>query len=86
MMLRIVALTDEKFFYQVKIYGEWKQFKKPIREFIMMMFKLFPELVKQVRKYNFDNVYSIANWLYNYGEEVEPCDPYIFYYKVSEVN
>ena len=81
MMLKIVALSDEKFVYQVKIRGEWKQFKKPIREFIMMMFKLFPELTKQVRKYNFDNVYSIANWLYNYGEEVKPCETYIFYRK-----
>lgn len=82
MMLRIVALTDELFFYQVKIYGEWKQFKKPISEFIHMMFVLFPNLIKEIRPYNFDNKYSIANWLYNYGETVKPCETYIFYYKL----
>lgn len=81
MMLKIVALNYEDFFYLVKVRGEWKQYKKPVREFIMMMFKLFPHLVKESRHYHFDDVTQIANWLYNYGEEVKPCETYIFYYK-----
>lgn len=80
-MLRIVALSTDFFMYQVKICGEWKQFKKPVGKFIHMMYVLFPDVMKQADKYKFDDMYQLANWIYNYGEEIKPCDTYIFYNK-----
>lgn len=81
MLLKIVGLNDEKFFYQVKINSHWKQFTKSIDNFIKMMFILFPHLRHEIEHYQFDNKYSVANWLYNYGEEIKPCETYVFYFK-----
>lgn len=81
MMLKIVGLNYDEFFYQIKIKGQWKQFTKPVGKFIHMMYVLFPNIMKQSEKYFFDDIYQLANWLYNYGEEVKPCETYIFYYK-----
>lgn len=81
MMLRIAALNYDVFFYQVKIRGQWKQFTKPIGKFIHMMYVLFPDIMKQSEKCKFDDMYQVADWLYNYGEEIKPSETYIFYYK-----
>lgn len=81
MMLRIVGLNSDKVFYQVKRGHVWEQYTKPVNTFVHMMFTLFPILQKQVRSYGFDNIYSVANWLYNYGEAHTPnAETYIFYY------
>lgn len=77
-LLKIVGLNPDKVFYLVKVHGEWKQYTKPITMFVNMMYVLFPHLVKEAQRYDFDNYYSIANWLYNYREEVKPCETYIF--------
>ena len=55
MLLKIVGLNSDKFFYQVKECGAigWKQYTKPIDVFIKMMFILFPELKKQSMNVSF---------------------------------
>ena len=70
MLLRIVGLNSDVVFYQVKECGaiEWKQYSKSIDNFIKMMFILFPNLLKEVCHYKLPDKYSVANWLYNYGE------------------
>ena len=81
MMLRIVGLNTDKVFYQVKRGHVWEQYTKHVNTFVYMMFTLFPELQKRVKPYGFDNIYSVANWLYNYGETHSPnTETYIFYY------
>ncbi len=80
-MLRIVGLNYDNVIYQVKIKNEWKQFIKTTSKFVHMMFVLFPDLMKRCKYYDFADVYHIANWLYNYGEAVKPCETYIFYNK-----
>ncbi len=81
MMLRIVGLSNDTMFYQVKVHGMWKQFTKPIIEFIHMMNVLCPDVMKQAKPYHFEDSKQVANWLYNYGESVKPCETYIFYIK-----
>lgn len=86
MLIRIVGLNSEKFFYQVKECGAigWKQYTKSIDNFIKMMFILFPELEKQSKRCSFiTDKYSLAIWLYNYGETIEDKikgKAYLFFY------
>lgn len=85
MLIRIVGLNSDKFFYQVKECGatSWKQYTKSIDNFIKMMFILFPELKQQVKSYNLSDEYQTANWLYNYGEsdyDKIKGNAYIFFY------
>jgi len=81
MMLRIVGLNFGVVIYQVKMRGQWKQYIKTVGNFVHMMYVLFPDIMKQSEKYGFNDVYQIVDWLYSYGEEVKPCETYIFYYK-----
>ena len=81
MMMKIVGLNYDCVFYQIKVRGVWKQYRKSTGEFIHMMYVLFPAVMKKVDRYNFVDMYQLANWLYNYGEEVKPCDTYIFHTK-----
>lgn len=78
-MMKIVGLNYDLVFYQIKTKGKWIQYTKPVGKFIHMMYILFPNVMKQADKYNFDDIYSLANWLYNYGESIKPCETYIFY-------
>ena len=70
MLIKIVGLNSENFFYLVKERGAigWKPYKKPIADFIRMMFILFPNLKKESETHNLHDKYDIAVWLYNYGE------------------
>ena len=80
-MMMIVGLNCDTIFYNIRINNKWIGFKKSVGEFIHMMYILFPDVMKQADKYNFNDIYQLANWLYNYGEEIKPCDTYIFYNK-----
>lgn len=77
-LMKIVGLTYDEVFYQIKVRGVWKQYKKSLDDFLYMMWVLFPELMRRSKRYNFDDKQQVANWLYNYGEEIKPCETYIF--------
>ena len=81
LMMKIVGLNLDTVFYLIKVKHEWIEYKKSVGEFIHMMYVLFPNVMKQADNYQFDDKYQLANWLYNYGEEVKPCETYIFYNK-----
>ena len=86
MILRIVGLNADKFFYQIKECGsvQWRQYTKSIDNFIKMMFIFFPELQKQAsEKIYLNDKYALATWLYNYGETIEDKlkgNVYCFFY------
>ena len=80
-MIKIVGLNLDTVFYLIKVNCVWKQYTKSVGEFIHMMYVLFPYVMKQADKYQFNDKYQLANWLYNYGEEVKPYETYIFYNK-----
>lgn len=81
MMLKVVGITNEVVFYQVKQKGIWVQYKKDIDNFVYMMFKLFPLLRKRLKPYGYTDNTQIANWLYNYGENNDHSETYVFHTK-----
>lgn len=81
LMMKIVGLNVDTVFYLIKIKGSWVFYKKAVDDFIYMMYVLFPDIMRQADKYQFENKYQLANWLYNYGEAVKPCETHIFYNK-----
>lgn len=81
LMMKIVGLNTDTVFYLIKVSHVWKQYTKSVGEFIHMMYVLFPDVMRQADKYQFEDKYQLANWLYNYGEEIKPCETYIFYNK-----
>lgn len=81
LMMKIVGLNVDTVFYLIKVNHEWKQYTKTVGEFIHIMYALFPDVMREADKYQFEDKYQLANWLYNYGEAVKPCETYIFYNK-----
>lgn len=77
--MKIVGLNVDMVFYLIKVNNSWVFYKKSVDDFIHMMYVLFPNVMKQANKYQFENKYQLANWLYNYGETVKPCETYIFH-------
>ena len=70
MKFGIVALNSEKFFIITPVDRaelKWRQYKVNIDEFINIVAKYFPGIAKAAKSHNFDNKYSVANWLYNLG-------------------
>lgn len=80
-MMQIVGLATDTVFYLIKVNHVWRLYTKTVDEFIHMMYVSFPDVMRQADKYQFDDKYQLANWLYNYGEEIKPCKTYIFYNK-----
>ena len=80
-MMKIVGLNADTVFYLIKVNYVWKQYTKSVGEFIHMMYALFPDIMKTIDKYQFEDKYQLSNWLYNYGEGVKPCETHIFYNK-----
>lgn len=77
-LMKIVGLSNETVYYQIKVHGIWKQYTKEGGDFIRMMYKLFPVTMKRACAYDFTDKEQLLNWLYNYGEEIKPCETYIF--------
>lgn len=84
LMLKIVGLSCDTVFYQVKIKCCWIHFTKSVSKFVHMMYILYPTIMREADKQHFSDVYELAEWLYNYGELIKPCETYIFYNKDGE--
>ena len=79
LMLTITGLSSESVFYNVKVRGTWKGYKKSIGEFVYMFAILYPDIMRQVKKQGFIDNYQITTYLYSYGYECGKT--YIFYNK-----
>ncbi len=77
MKIGFTAINSEKMFVLFENRGKWYQAKIPHNQIIWFMQHEFPWVMKQLRKYQFDTDYQIANWLYNYGD-CPDGDTYIF--------